>query len=496
MYQRVGTQLGRFTIRHLLGAGGMAAVYYAIDSTTQQPIALKILSAQLADIMAFRQRFELEAQITTRLQHPHIVPIVAYGQIDDALYIAMRYLSGGTLHDRFVIDGAVSLRETAHYLTQLAAALDYAHTQGIIHRDLKLANVLLDDAQNVLLSDFGIARMLESSLHLTESGSVLGSPHYMSPEQSEGKPLDSRSDIYSLSVMIYLMITGRFPFHADTPVAIALQHVTKQPPAPTEINPELPLDVDTVLLKGLAKAPVDRFSSAGELAAAFERAIGDCDTRTMLHMPDLSRSAPRLPIPPLLPLPVQTPTEPSLPKSDHSANNPAWSPKRHLWRYLLPPVLFFLLLLTFKSGLTQFNTPANSTPPTVTAPKVIILATLTPTAANLQGVTTATRVPEYSVVVKDLYTPANIRGGPGLTFRVVGQLYASDIAQIIARTRTVDNMWYLIRTTQGVTGWVSVSVVDVLPLDALPDNIMVAVTIPPSPTPSNTPAPVTASAAP
>ncbi len=190
MYQRVGTRFGAFNIHHLLGAGGMAAVYYALYAESRQPVALKILSPQLAEVQQFRQRFELEAQITTRLEHPNIVPVIDYGSVDSTLFIAMRYLNGGSLHDHFVLQGSVSLRDTARYLRQLTAALDYAHGQGVIHRDLKLANVLLDDEQNVLLTDFGIARLVESSLHLTDSGSVLGSPHYMSPEQSEGKPLD------------------------------------------------------------------------------------------------------------------------------------------------------------------------------------------------------------------------------------------------------------------------------------------------------------------
>ncbi len=499
MYQRVGTRFGPYNIRRLLGAGGMAAVYYAINAETQQPVALKILSSQLAEIPAFRQRFELEAQITTRLQHPNIVPVIGYGAADESLYIAMRHLNGGSLHDKFVLDGAVSLRDTAGYLRNLAAALDYAHEQGVIHRDLKLANVLLDEDGTALLSDFGIARMAESSLHLTDTGSVLGSPHYMSPEQSEGKPLDARSDLYSLAVMVYLMITGQFPFHADTPVAIALQHVSKPPPPPTSINPELPGAVDAVLNKGLAKLITDRFASSSDFAAAFERAIGDCDTRTLISIPQLSRlTAPRLLTPPPIRT-IETPTEPSLLAARvPAASAPARLRRRPAVRYVLGLLaLMIVLLLTFAFGLTLFNSPHESTlvsvalHRTVTAgvPVTATSLVLKPTVESVP-VLTATTLSDYSVVVKDLYTPANIRSGPGMNFKVIAQLYASDQAKIIART-SLDNLWYLIRTVQGVTGWVSNAVVDVRPVGAAPDSILVAATVPASPTITNTPLSIT-----
>jgi serine/threonine protein kinase len=477
----------------------MAAVYYAIDAETQQPVALKILSSQLAEIPAFRQRFELEAQITTHLQHPNIVSVVGYGAVDESLYIAMRYLSGGSLHDKFVVDGAVSLRDTARYLKNLASALDYAHTQGVIHRDLKLANVLLDEEGNALLSDFGIARMVESTLHLTDTGSVMGSPHYMSPEQSEGKPLDARSDLYSLAVMVYLMITGQFPFHADTPVAIALQHVSKPPPPPTSINSELPSAVDAVLTKGLAKQIADRFASSSDFSAAFDRAIGDCDTRTLIRIPQLSRvTPPRLLPSPVIEMTIEAPTEPSILAVRPSDSSAVAVPRRRqpAWRYLIGVLVLTVgLVLTLIFGLTLFNTPPEPTqsglifhpttalPVTATrsaqTPRIAVLSTLTPTA-----------VFDYSVVVRDLYTPANIRSGPGLNFKVIAQLYASDQAKVIARTGG-DNPWFLIRTTQGVTGWVSSAVVDIRPAGAALDGILVAATIPASPTITNTPISIT-----
>jgi serine/threonine protein kinase len=538
VYQRVGTEFGKYHIRRVLGAGGMAAVYYALDATNGLPVALKILSSQLATIPSFRQRFELEAHITARLAHPNIVPVLDYGAASDGLYIAMRYLSGGSLHDRFVLEGTMSLQETGRYLEQLASALDYAHIQGVIHRDLKLANVLLDDNQCPLLSDFGIARLVESTFHLTDSGSVLGSPHYMSPEQNEGKPLDARSDLYSLAVMVYLMITGQFPFHADTAVAIALQHVTKPPPAPTTINPELPAAIDGVLLKGLAKAQADRFSSAAEFAAAFTRAIGDCDARTLIRLAQfsgaLSGGMPTigslsLPIAEiaLLPLgessnvPLRIPAA-ALPDMLDSEITPAHGRKltkastgarrhearsghRPRWTYVFYPVvlvvLFVGVLALFRAGLAQFA-PGVSTSLTSTLPAGL-RATNTPHPVPSQpngATSTSTPLatltlivqplpPQFSAISKDLYTPVNVRAGPSTNYQVIAQLSPSDEALVLARTGSSDQTWYLIRTTQGKVGWVSILVIDVLPTGGNLNLIPTAATIPPSPTPVLTPPP-------
>ncbi|MHB8629610.1 MAG: protein kinase domain-containing protein [Aggregatilineales bacterium] len=538
MYQRVGTEFGKYHIRRVLGAGGMAAVYYALDATNGLPVALKILSAQLATIPSFRQRFELEGHITARLAHPNIVPVLDYGVVGDGLYIAMRYLSGGSLHDRFVLEGTMGLQETGRYLEQLASALDYAHVQGVIHRDLKLANVLLDDNHCPLLSDFGIARLVESSFHLTDSGSVLGSPHYMSPEQNEGKPLDARSDLYSLAVMVYLMITGQFPFHADTAVAIALQHVTKPPPPPSTINPELPGAIDGVLLKGLAKAQADRFSSAAEFSAAFTRAIGDCDSRTLIRLAQFSGAlSGGMPTVGSLALPVAEIVSPSpiapsgvpltipaaaLPDMLDSGITPAHGRKlgrastgarrhearqghRPRWTYVFYPaalvILFVGVLALFRAGLAQFA-PGLATSPTLTVAvggRVTNTPHPVPSQTNKLTPTTPPSItptlvvlplpPQFSAISKDLYTPVNVRAGPGINYQVIAQLSPSDEALILARTGSSDQTWYLIRTTQGKVGWVSTMVIDVLPTGGNLSLIPTAATIPSSPTPVLTPAP-------
>jgi serine/threonine protein kinase len=450
----------------------------------------------------------------------------------------MRYLAGGSLHDRFVLEGTMSLQQTGRYLEQLASALDYAHMQGVIHRDLKLANVLLDDNHCPLLSDFGIARLVESSLHLTDSGSVLGSPHYMSPEQNEGKPLDARSDLYSLAVMVYLMITGQFPFHADTAVAIALQHVTKSPPPPSTINPELPSAIDGVLLKGLAKVQADRFSSAAEFSAAFTRAIGDCDSRTLIRLAQfsgaLSSGMPTigslsLPVAEIvLPPPIASSDVPltipaaALPDMIDNAITPAHGRKlgrastaarrhearqgpRPRWTYVFYPavlvILFVGVLALFRAGLAQFA-PSLSTSPTVTV-ALGVHVTNTPNPAPNQAnrptptITTSITLtpavlplpPQFSAISKDVHTPVNVRAGPSTNYQVIAQLSPSDEALVLARTGSSDQTWYLIRTTQGKVGWVSILVIDVLPTGGNLILIPTAATVPPPPTPVLTPLP-------
>jgi serine/threonine-protein kinase len=538
MYQRVGTQFGEFYIKSVLGVGGMAAVYLALHIPSQQLVALKVLSAQLSHIAAFRQRFELEAQITVKLDHPHIVPVINYGAVDETLYIAMRYLSGGTLHDKFVLDRQVSLQDTAHYLMGIAAGLDYAHAQGIIHRDLKLANVLLDNQKRALLSDFGIARLMESSLHLTESGSVLGSPHYMSPEQNEGKPLTAQSDLYSLAVMAFLMVTGQFPFHADTPVAIALQHVTKAPPFPSAMNPLLPGSLDAVILRGLAKSPMDRYRSGLDFAMDFTRALGEFNMQTQVNLPQLSRSRPtpaRTQTPPTLPpspsltiaspRPEPPPFRPSIFETSAQVIRLRW------WRWgalmgfsgmlvgAAVVVLFGILTVgvdrmaqrVLGIFISPTPIPTITTPPTMTPTvsitipptntrSVTITVTSTrqrtaapvPVTATLQPRVTqiprspspspqipVTRISPYTAISKDI-DPVNVRSLPSLTGRIIGKVYLSDTVTVFARTTSAEltEVWYLVQTGEGIVGWMKGEVVALLPIGSLPSEVPIALTIP------------------
>ncbi len=282
----IGSTLGHYQILEQIGLGGMATVYKAYQPGMNRLVALKVLPEHYARDPRFVKRFELEAQVVAKLEHRNIVPIYDYGVHENTAYLTMRYLQAGTVKD-ILARGALPLADAAHLLNDIAAALDYAHSQGIIHRDVKPANVLVDKQGNAYLTDFGIAKVLEGTQELTGSG-MLGTPAYMAPEQTLGKPVTPQSDLYALGVMLYEMVTDRPPYEADTPMAVALMHVYEPLPLPRKLKPDLPEAMELVLLKALAKEPADRFRSADELARAFAAAIGTEQSDTSSRLIELA----------------------------------------------------------------------------------------------------------------------------------------------------------------------------------------------------------------
>ncbi len=268
----LGSTLGPYQILEQIGLGGMATVYKAYQPGMNRLVALKVLPEHYAHDPRFVKRFEREAQVVAKLEHRNIIPIYDYGSHNTTTFLAMRYLQAGTVKD-ILARGALPLPDVAKILSDVASALDYAHAHGIIHRDVKPSNILVDKQGNAYLTDFGIAKVLEGTADFTGSG-VLGTPAYMAPEQTLGKPATAQSDIYSLGVMLYEMVVGKLPFEADTPMAIALMHVHEPLPLPRRIKEDIPEAVELIILKALAKDPKDRFPQAGELAKAFASAIG------------------------------------------------------------------------------------------------------------------------------------------------------------------------------------------------------------------------------
>ncbi|MCE7946823.1 MAG: serine/threonine protein kinase [Chloroflexi bacterium CFX4] len=270
----VGRTLGQYTLEAPLGKGGMASVYRAHQASVDRYVAIKVMTPEIANDPGFVERFQREARIIGRLEHPHILPVIDFGESDGTYYIVMRYMDGGSLDD-LMRQKRLPPEEVAHYLDQIASALDYAHQKGVVHRDLKPNNVLLDRANNCYLTDFGIARIEGGEQRkLTATGSVMGTPAYMSPEQAMGRPVDGRSDIYTLGVMLYEMATGKLPFMADTSAALIFHHVYEMPPSPRQINPSLPEAVEPVFMRVLAKAPEMRYGTAEEFARDFSQALG------------------------------------------------------------------------------------------------------------------------------------------------------------------------------------------------------------------------------
>ncbi len=279
----VQNQFGRYQIKEKLGMGGMSVVYRALDTESDRDVALKILHIHMADDDNLVRRFRREAQIAKHLQHPHIIRIYDYGEVKQRPYITMQFMTGGSLAQLFARPVKIKLDGAVQLLKIIGSALDYAHQQGVVHRDLKLENILLDEHYQPILSDFGIAHLSEAT-RLTSTGQRFGTPLYMSPEQARGvRALDYRSDLYSLAVMTYLMATGYFPFSGGDSLVILNQHLNMYPPLPTQLNPQLPPEVNRVLLRGLGKNPEDRYESATAFVDAFAEATTNAAlTKTLI----------------------------------------------------------------------------------------------------------------------------------------------------------------------------------------------------------------------
>jgi serine/threonine-protein kinase len=276
---RPGAVFGVYRIEAPLARGGMGAVYRAYEASLDRRVALKVLPAELLHETGFAERFQREARLAARLEHPHIVPIHAYGIEDGHPWMALRLITGGALAD-LVQRGRLDPARTVAILRDVADALDHAHRSGVIHRDVKPQNVLLDEEGRAYLADFGIARMLESSSHITATGMIQGTPAYMAPEQAEGKTLGPPCDIYALGVVAYQCMVGRVPF-SGTPVSVLVQHVNTPPPLPgrDELKPSL----TAVLHRCLAKDPDARWPSADAFVSALDRARRQEGAETLTH---------------------------------------------------------------------------------------------------------------------------------------------------------------------------------------------------------------------
>jgi serine/threonine-protein kinase len=262
---------GRYRLISRLGSGGMADVWLADDEMLDRKVALKFLHERFAQDAQFVERFRREAQSAAGLQHPNIVGVYDRGETDGRHWIAMEYVEGASLAD--LIARGLSVAEAVEIVRQILVGVRFAHARGIVHRDLKPQNVLVDPEGRARVTDFGIARAGVSEI--TATGSVLGTAQYLSPEQAQGLEVTAAADLYSVGVILYEALTGRVPFEADTPVAVALKQVSEQPRPPSELNPALPRALDGVVLKALAKDPQNRYASADEFLRALEAAESD-----------------------------------------------------------------------------------------------------------------------------------------------------------------------------------------------------------------------------
>ncbi len=276
----IGKTLDSCALEKVLGYGGSSAVFLAQQHNPERKVAVKVFLPR-ADMDSkmqrdFYRRFLREAQAASKLDHPNILPVYAYGEQNSLPYIVMPYMPGGTLSEYVSRNGALSLAEAQWHLEQLASALDYAHAHGCVHCDVKPANILLDSDGRVMLSDFGIAHILPSgddTLPAKKTDLLMGTPDYISPEQALGHTIDGRSDVYSLGVTLFYLLAKRLPFIANSTLTLALLHVHEAPPSLALIRADISPALDQVIHKALAKKPEKRFQTAGEFSAAFAQAI-------------------------------------------------------------------------------------------------------------------------------------------------------------------------------------------------------------------------------
>jgi serine/threonine protein kinase len=445
----------------------MSAVYRAAQPSMKREVAIKILSPMLASEAGYAQRFEREARTVGTLEHPHIVPLYDNGTqtINGNIisYVAMQLLTGGTLSQRLQFtrqstQALPSLLEIAEIMRQLASALDYAHARGVVHRDIKPSNVMFDEQGKAFLVDFGIAKLIDATSVITTTGSTLGTPSYMSPEQWMGEEIVPSTDQYALGVMIYEMLTGHLPFKGDHPYRLMKMHVDDAPTPLRFYRANLHDDVEDVVFKAMSKKPNLRFASVSALAQAFDEAISDEDkdetTGFFVKTLPTRIHVPKLPVVTPAENPTKTPQAGVVPdgktRRSQTAPKVATARKARTSRVLL----LVLLIAITTIGLLAINN-ANSLFPQQAENDTTDSAD-TPTAAGA--------APRFDTVNLVVNAEANLRSEPGTNAAILNVVTRGTETRALARNGFGSNAWYLIEY-QEEYGWISGRVTALTPND-------------------------------
>ncbi len=357
-------KIGIYEVKSELGRGGMATVYLAYDPRFEREVAVKVLPRELLHSdPQFRLRFEREAKIIAQLEHSAIVPVYDVGEADGQPYFVMRYMNGGSLSER-IKSGIMTVEEATRILNIIAPGLDEAHSKGIIHRDIKPSNILFDKRNNPYISDFGIAKLSQAQAGNVTGSAIIGTPAYMAPEQAQGDAIDGRADIYSIGIILYEMLTGRQPYEADTPMAVAIKHITDPVPHILLANPKLPEGMETIIQKAMAKNKNDRFATTLDLTNAL-RDVGRRD-------------------PTALPTKVSTPPAKGTVVSKKPTVEPVAPRKAFSPLVVILPILFIGLIA---GGFFVFNMLNTAQPEATTVPTHTSAPAFTETAAPTEAAT-------------------------------------------------------------------------------------------------------------
>ncbi|HLF28522.1 MAG TPA: protein kinase [Anaerolineae bacterium] len=493
----IGTTIGRYRVTEHLGRGGMAEVYKAYQPSLDRYVAIKLMHAFLADDKDFLTRFEREAKVVATLRHPNIVQVHDFDVDNGQYYMVMEYIDGVTLKtmlEQLHARGEwLTLSDATNIILSVGSALRYAHERNMVHRDVKPANVMITRDGHVILTDFGIAKIM-SATNLTVSGAMVGTPSYMSPEQGMGEPGDERSDIYSIGVMLYQLAVGRLPYDADTPLAVVLKHINEPLPIPRALKPDLPEEVERIILKALAKNPDDRYPTVGEMTAELKHAMGLAADITptesmkggsaikLSSSTVIGRIGAATPPPPGA-SPTSTVSRLGAGSTVARAATPGASEAavaptpitvgRPKW---LAPAMVVVALALGGGGIALFAASGTASPtPTPTL-------TLAPTAAVTPSATAF--VPPVGRFTTDAVVAYS---GPSIDSPVVGQLDAGS-GEFVVVARSADSKLLKIQFRDGTTYWVLAEGVDLgnVSLSAIPPAVTLTTL---TPTPTVTPAP-------